>query len=298
MIFIFYIFFPFFSNSLSATFSCIQNMSVFSKGLEYFCKTTCYIESMLIGNDSCGAVRVPMLTSYLLNIDELRKINFPNITTVAHRTAFARVFLNYYLKGSILKALFANSNQSVGNISSSLECRHKGLDKGGKIYINLNESTFFLNTETGRSVFVAVNNDQFKNNILGLLNRNVEFDFLFLLNLCPYIADEIYKNRKNQGSGFSIMRKVYTHKKDLVKGWKRQWINWFKYRELRDITLTYGSKDIIFISDYDIALEKGDKSINVVGIFFLVGGAFMLLLMLCCMSIMRRREVMKDLQKK
>lgn len=270
---------------------CTQTLTISNEeNLEYICLTICYLDNTIIGNSTCVAVRTSLLISYLLPTKIFETKNLPNISTIAQKTAFARVFINYYFRGIILKAILAYSDIFVNNINSTVECWFDGLQNGGILTINVNKEKFYLDTKKHKHEFVS----NIHNNISSILNHNVEFDYFFLSDICPQLTDEIYKNKVLTGSYFSIMRKVRIEKKAFIKTWKTAWLNWFKYRELKEISLNYGSNDIIFIHDYEFFSEKS-KNMNVAGIFFLVGGAFMLLSMFCCLSIMRRREVAKDL---
>lgn len=280
---------------LCSSLICVQKFSILNEELEVVCVVACFVNKLEIGNSNCTAFKTSLLLTYITHISDLRRVDIKNLTSSVQKNSYMRVFVNYFFKGVILKALLANLDSAWREISSTIECWLTEQDIGGQIQITVGGRNFNLRPDMTKLDSLQWTSAKWtvQDEVLKLLNERVYLDYYFLLNVCPKLADNLYRD-KMQVPNFTVTRTASQERKVLVKTWKTFWSNWHKYREIQDIASTYGSNDIIFLDDYDYSVVEQSKHMNMAGMFFLCGGGFILLGTLCCLSIMRRRDLARD----
>ncbi|ANC96569.1 envelope glycoprotein UL37 [macacine betaherpesvirus 9] len=271
---------------------CIQKIIFLEDNFEAICISTCFINDQIIGNSSCLAVRTAFLITLALKTEGFQNMNLVNVTTFTRKTTYLRVFINYYFRGVMLRALIAKKWSSLSQVHSILECWLEGQNSGGSITITAGKQKFVLQLKSGMVVTRWKTTGKDTNKTLEILNQKFNYDCYFVSMICPQLSDEIYQ-RKIINPDFTLMRNETIHKRFLRKTWKSSWISWFKYKELEELSASYGTGNIIYLDDYENVLDI-TQSTTATSLVFLVGGATMVLFLLCCLSIVTRRKVSKE----
>ena len=287
----FFVFLICLSLTLMSNLKCHQNIIFLDNKLEAVCVTTCYVNEMLIGNSSCLSVRTAFLISLSLKTEGFREMSLVNLTTTSHKLTYLRVLINYYFRGVMLRALIAKKWHFASRANSPLECWLEGHNSGGSITIMTGGQKFLLQLRSGIVAVKWRSVGKDKNKTLEILNQKFNYDCYFVAMICPHLSDEIYQ-RKVLNPNFTIVRNETIYKRFLRKTWKSSWLDWYKYKELEDLSASYGGKNVIFLNDYESFLDQTQAT--TIGVVFLVGGSAMVLFLFFCLSIVNRRKVDKN----
>ncbi|APZ76245.1 envelope glycoprotein [Murid herpesvirus 3] len=221
----------------------------------------------------------------MTNSKNFNTLNFPNVTTKDEKNILAKIFITYYFRGILIKAILSRTNKT--HLISKFECWSDEYEKGGNIQIISGKDNFSFFTNDNLNRWKGPKN----NEILALVNIDYNLDEIFLKYYCPDLADELQRRKLTENEYLKIIKNVPINRKKVSKSWITSWLGWYKYKEYYVFKVTQVDETISF-NDYDESIED-TESMNTAGTFFLLIGSLVLLGLFVTLIIMRRRDVSK-----
>ncbi|AAK57081.1 T37 [Tupaiid betaherpesvirus 1] len=259
------------------------------------CSIECYFNATLVYVGDCGMARDDLLWNRVSSQSSMND-------GVA---ASLDLGLHYYMDGYLIRGIVARTgwaaSPGVTWFSGRLFCwRNDTL--GGQIGFNFSDSyyTFSVHFIEGykEEVHKWVRRSGRQQTLVEqLLFEGAYHDDNFLRTACPKLVRRIGNRVERLKSNLPESRAARTcGGRSLVPGWTRLWANWTKYSEM---ALTTGRRAYV-IGDYDVGDRPGKKLqlSKLLGLFAVIGGTLMMTVLFCVLSLLRRREIVRDLRRR